>query len=262
MTADLVPLGTNGYYPTFGRQTMSFLLVDGNRALLLDAGTGVGRLTEPEVAARLEECASLAVVLTHYHLDHVVGLSYLQVGWDRPVRLYAPRPPLVDGRPEEAFGRLIAPPFFPRKLADYPFPVDVVPYSETRFQAGGFDLTVRRQNHPGGSVGVRVDDRLAYCTDTVADPETVELVRGVPTLLHEVWLDTAEGERTDPAAAGHASVPQVARLAAEAGVGRLIPVHHHPTRDAADLRRIAGELREAGAPEVLLTDEGTPYPIG
>lgn len=261
MAAELIPLGTNGYYPSFGRQTMSFLLLDGERALLLDAGTGVARLTEPAVAERLARCASLAVVLTHYHLDHVVGLSYLQVGWDRPVRLHAPRPPLVDGRPEEALDRLIAPPFFPRRLADYPFPVDIVPYSETYFEAAGFGLTVRRQNHPGGSVGVRVDDLLAYCTDTVADPETVELVRGVPTLLHEVWLDTAEGERTDPATAGHASAPQVARLAADAGVGRLIPVHHHPTREATDLERIATELREAGAPDVMLAAEGVVLPV-
>lgn len=261
MSAELIPLGTNGYYPSFERQTMSFLLLAGERALLLDAGTGVGRLSEAAVAERLARCTSLAVVLTHYHLDHVVGLSYLQVGWDRPVRIYAPQPPLVDGRPEEALERLIAPPFFPRRLTDYPFPVEVVPYSERRFAAAGFDLTVRRQNHPGGSVGVRVDDLLAYCTDTVADPETVELVRGIPTLLHEVWLDTAEGERTDPAVAGHASAPQVARLAADAEVGRLIPVHHHPSRQTADLERIVTELREAGAPDVVLATEGAVLPV-
>ncbi|MGH9380482.1 MAG: MBL fold metallo-hydrolase [Thermoanaerobaculia bacterium] len=257
MPAELIPLGTNGYYPSFGRQTMSVLLLDRGRALLLDAGTGVGRMSEPEVARRLAAHDSLNIVLTHYHLDHVVGLATLLAVWDRPVRLYAPEPPLVDGRPDEALGLLIAPPLFPRALADYPFPVEVVPYSESSLEAGGFRLTVRRQRHPGGSAGLRVDDLIAYCTDTAADPETVELVRGVPTLLHEVWLDGEEARRSDPAAFGHASAPQVARLASEAGVGRLIPIHHHPTRDDAALQRIATELREAGAPEVVLPDEGT-----
>src|ERR1044072_2904577 len=50
----LVPLGTNWYIPSHGRQTMCFLLLDGDgAALLLDAGTGLARLLAPEIAALL-----------------------------------------------------------------------------------------------------------------------------------------------------------------------------------------------------------------
>ncbi|MGD2114802.1 MAG: MBL fold metallo-hydrolase, partial [Acidobacteriota bacterium] len=73
----LIPLGTNGYIPTHGRQTMCFLVRFEDRALLLDAGTGVARLLEPRVRELLEGVEQLDVILSHFHLDHVIGLSYL-----------------------------------------------------------------------------------------------------------------------------------------------------------------------------------------
>ncbi|MGH7338266.1 MAG: MBL fold metallo-hydrolase, partial [Myxococcota bacterium] len=102
----LLPLGTNGYFPTQGRQTMSYLLVAtgaassagsgagssaGSRAaLVLDAGTGLGRLAEPELAELLAPIERLDILLTHYHLDHVVGLSFLPGIWSgRAVRIFA-----------------------------------------------------------------------------------------------------------------------------------------------------------------------------
>src|SRR5690348_8444371 len=45
-------LGTGGWMPTADRATMSVLVRDGDRALLLDAGTGASRLVyEPELLA-------------------------------------------------------------------------------------------------------------------------------------------------------------------------------------------------------------------
>ena len=97
----LLPLGTNGYIPSQGRQTMSFLVADDGGALVLDAGSGLARLLEPAAQRMLAGVERLDVVLTHYHLDHVVGLSYLPgVARDRPVRIFAPAPPLTHSGPE------------------------------------------------------------------------------------------------------------------------------------------------------------------
>ena len=112
-TLHIVPLGINGFLPSFGRQTMSFLVETGSGCFLLDAGTGASRLLEAEIAQRLERQEVLDIVLSHYHLDHVAGLTYLNGVWGKPVRIHAPAPPLVDVHPEEAFDRLVAPPIFP-----------------------------------------------------------------------------------------------------------------------------------------------------
>jgi ribonuclease BN (tRNA processing enzyme) len=257
----LVPLGTNGFIPSFGRQTMSFLLVESGAALLLDAGSGVSRLLEGPVAKLLDGIERLDVLLTHYHLDHVIGLSYLPgVARDRRLRIFAPAPPLTEGGPE-ALGALIAPPLFPITLDRWPMPVEVVPYGGPELEVGPFRLRVRAQRHPGGSAGVRVDDRLAYVTDTVVDPETARFARGVGTLLHEVWLTAAEAEREDAGRTGHSAAPGVADLARRAEVGRLVPVHHHPRRSAAEIAELARDLAASSGREVRLAVEGEPLDL-
>ena len=255
----LVPLGVNGYIPSHGRQSMAFLLLTGEAAILLDAGTGVARLLEEPIRELLEGYESLDVVLSHYHLDHVVGLSFLPGVWpDRPVRIHAPDRPLVDTDAAEALCRLIHPPLFPILLPEFPMPVELERLSGETASIGGLEVRLRRQEHPGGSVGLRFGDALAYVTDTVADPGTADLVAGVRLLLHEVWTE-AGGEA---GSTGHSAADDVARIAVEGRVGRLMPVHHHPRSSQADLERLAEELaRLAPGVEVVLPVEGHVYEL-
>lgn len=262
--ARLVPLGTNGFIPTFGRQTMSFLVLAPGGALLLDAGTGVARLAEEPVRALLAPYERLDVVLTHYHLDHVIGLSYLTALWrGKPLRLFAPGPPLVDGTPEAGIGRLLAPPLFPITVDAFPLPVEVVPYNgEGPIEAAGLELRFRRQDHPGGSAAVRVGDLLAYATDTTADDATAVFVTGVDLLLHECWATDAEAAADPAALYGHSAAGGVARIARAAHVGRLLTVHHHPLKRAAELARMAAAVAEQAGVEVAVPVEGMLYSVG
>jgi hypothetical protein len=65
----LVFLGTSGYHPTERRHTSCLLLPE--CGVVLDAGTGVFRL------GRFLETETADIFLTHAHLDHSVGLTYL-----------------------------------------------------------------------------------------------------------------------------------------------------------------------------------------
>lgn len=260
MSLRLVPLGINGYIPSQGRQSMAFLVLGEEAALLLDAGSGVARLLEPAIEALLEPYERLDVVLTHYHLDHVVGMSFLPGVWPtRPVRIHAPGPPLVDVAPDEALCRLIHPPLFPIPLPEYPMPVELERLTGDPVAIGGIDLRFRAQDHPGGSIGVRLGDSLAYVTDTVADAATADFVAGVDLLLHEVWL----GPGGEASATGHSAADEVAAIAVRAGVRRLMPVHLHPRSTAADLERLAVDLAERmEGVEVVLPEEGRVYEVG
>lgn len=257
-TLSITPLGTNGFVPTHGRQTMSYLLRRDGVPILLDAGSGLGRLLEAGLAGALDGADRVRIVLSHYHLDHVIGLSYLTaVAAGRPVTIWAPAPPLVDGAPE-ALERLIAPPLFPLRLSDFPVPVEVVPYGGETLEVAGAELRLRRQRHDGGSVGMVVDGRLAYLTDCEMEPPSAAFARGVELLLHEVWLTDAQvagGVKLH----GHSTVEQVARLATACGAGALMPVHHHPARDAAGLGEIAGLLAAETAVPIVLPEEGREY---
>lgn len=260
-TLTLTPLGTNGFIPTHGRQTQCYLVRRDESAFVLDAGTGLGRLLEGPLAKALVGLERLEIVLTHYHLDHTIGLSYLTaVAGSMPVRIWAPRPPLVDGTPE-ALARLIAPPLFPIRLADFPMKVEVVPYDGGTLDVAGAHLRLRRQRHAGGSVGVVVDERLAYLTDCETEEASAEFVRDVELLLHEVWV-TDDEAAAGAQRRGHSTVEQVAALATAARVGTLMPIHHHPTRSPADLEELAGRLGELTTVSVVLPVEGREYRVG
>jgi ribonuclease BN (tRNA processing enzyme) len=252
----LLPLGTNGFIPAAGRQTMSILVERGGEALVLDAGTGLARLLEPAAAETLARIERLDIVLTHYHLDHVVGLSYLPgVTPDRGVRIFAPAPPLTASGPE-ALATLISPPLFPVTFDRWPMPVEIVPYSGPELVIGGFRIAVRGQRHPGGSAGLRIGDDLAYVTDTVLDPATEEFVRGVGLLLHEVWLTDEEAAVEDAGRRGHSAAGPVAELARRAGVGALVPIHHHPRRSSAEVAALGARLGRGSDLVVLSAIEG------
>src|SRR5882757_6881097 len=65
----LVLLGTGGYFPTPQRQTACLMLPE--VGVVLDAGSGMCRIGQHLQADRLD------IFLSHAHLDHISGLTYL-----------------------------------------------------------------------------------------------------------------------------------------------------------------------------------------
>lgn len=261
MTLELVPLGTNGFYPSYARQTMSFLVRSGNDALLLDAGTGVGRLftSHPQLLAGVER---LDILLTHYHLDHTAGLAVLSHAWRKPLVLHLPEEPLVDtSSGAEALRRLLSPPLFPLPLDRFAATLEIRPYSGASLRLLGLPVDLRRQQHPGGSVGVRLGDALAYITDTAADSATVDFCRGVVVLLHETWVTDAEARENPRLLTGHAAIADVLHIAGASAARCLMPVHHQPKRTPADLQAMIEDLQRRADSQVVLGDEGQPYPL-
>lgn len=257
----VTPLGTNGYFPSHGRQTMSFLVTGGERALLLDAGSGLGRLIEPEVSRLMGRARALDIVLSHYHLDHIIGLCYLPAVWNRgPVRILAPAFPLVDAEPEETLARLCSPPLFSTPLSRFPGPVEVVPIREDEFEAAGLGIRAWRQDHPGGSIGFRLGTELAYLTDTPADEGVLGEIAGIRLLIHELWFTDEEAARSP--ARGHSCLSEVAQLARLAKPRLILPVHHQPRRTNEEIRRMASELSVLAGIPALCAEEGRPLETG
>lgn len=262
MTTCLLPLGVNGFMPSFGRQTMSFLVLTEKTALLLDAGTGISRLLEQRIASLLQPYDCLNIILSHYHLDHVVGISYLPGIWMRGnLRIYAPGKPFVNAVPEKVLNILLRPPLFSITLQEFPTQIEIVPITQENLQLGDLPIQLRGQKHPGGSVGFRIADVLAYITDTVVDQATQMFVKDVEFLLHEVWLTEAEARIDEVERSRHSYTSGVAKIATQAKVGHLMPVHHHPKRSTSDIRKLVQEIRKMTTIEVVIPEEGKNYQL-
>jgi ribonuclease BN (tRNA processing enzyme) len=257
----LVPLGTNGFFPTLGRQTQCYLVLTDDAAILLDAGTGVGRLLEPEIAKLIDGYERLDVFLSHYHLDHCGGLAYLSEVWrGSEVVIHGPAPPFAKATPNEALNRLLNAPFSP-PLEAYPFKVELVPVNTTAISVNGFEMSFRGQRHWRDSMGIRIGDDITYVTDTVVDDGTIDLARDVKLLMHEVWMTDAELETDEVGALNHSHVSGVARIAREANVGRLMVTHHHPKRTAAEVVSLARDVEKLAEREVIVPEESRVYEV-
>ena len=217
----LIFLGTGGYHPNERRHTAGVLLPE--IGVLFDAGTSLFRVTDHL------QTDDLHIFLTHTHLDHVAGLTFLLV-------------PLLDGRIKQARvsgtegnltavrEHLFSEALFP-VLPDFSF----TPLESVTSLPDGGRLTCCPLKHPGGCLGFKItwpDRSLAYITDTTVDGSYTEFIRGVDVLIHECYFhdDMAEwAEKT-----GHSHTSQVAGLARAAGVKRLLLTHIDPQRPDDD----------------------------
>lgn len=253
-------LGTMGWMPSDRRETTSFLCHDPGSLFILDAGTGLRRLLEAPQAALLEGHDEVHLFLTHYHLDHVCGLAYLPgVLPGRRLVIHAPEEAINGVDPERAVAGLLRKPYNPRAWEDLD-EIRVEALTAGVNEVAGHTVRVRAQQHSDTSVAYRFDDDLVLATDTAIDPGTAEFAAGASMLLHEAWYNAGDpltetvAPELRPGYAAHSEAVAVARLAATAGVGRLVLMHLNPLHDEAYFERLATAARAEFATTELHPD--------
>ena len=175
MRLDLIASG--GWIPTSERETCCLLARDGDHALIIDAGTGIATLVEhPEL---LEGVRQVDILLTHFHLDHVIGLAYLPgLALDAPTAAVRPGQRALRstdrGDPRQADR-----PAAVRGRGGRPARMPAASCVKAAQQLGGFAVSCRAQRrHPDPTLAIRLGDELAYCTDTAFDEGNIEFARG------------------------------------------------------------------------------------
>jgi phosphoribosyl 1,2-cyclic phosphate phosphodiesterase len=164
--------------PQHVRRPCSALIEDGNHKILLDAGL-------VDLHERFQPGELSAIVLTHYHADHVQGLLHLRWGKGEPIPVYAPPDP-------EGFADLFK----------HPGILDIrcLTAFET-LELGDFNLTPLPLNHSkltfGYAIAHRGGDRFAYLTDTVGLPrDSNDFLRQWGA--HEISVDCSHPPADEP----------------------------------------------------------------
>lgn len=239
-------LGTVGYHPNRSRQTSCYFLPEAG--IVLDAGSGIFRLPELIVTETLD------ILLSHAHLDHTVGLTYLlDVFQQRPVerlRIWGEAAKLAAVQ-EHLFSELL----FPAQPAAEWVPID----QQSEFAIGALRISWRKQPHPGGSVAYRLDwpsgSRLVYATDTSGDTSEgfAQWCRGTSLLLHECYFRdeaAAWAERT-----GHSWTSRVAEIAGAVKPAKLLLTHINPLATEDDPMELDAIAAAAGCDVLWAEDE-------
>jgi ribonuclease BN (tRNA processing enzyme) len=218
----LTILGGGGWFPAHGRHTACALLRDGYSAVLIDAGTGVGRLIErPEL---LDGVTRLDILLSHFHFDHIAGLSYLPaLGLCPQTTIWGPGKLLYGTSTAALLDRVSHEPFHPVPLEAQDIAVAELPAGELELPA--VRIATRRQDrHSAPSLGFRFEDQLAWITDTAYDPGSAPFAAGCRLLAHEAWFTSAAPRNQNI----HSSAAEAARVATDSQVERLLLIHLPP----------------------------------
>lgn len=226
----LTVLGIWGGFPAAEGATSSFLLEEDGFRLLLECGSGV----LSQVQRYVSLAALDAVMVSHYHHDHVADVGCLQYG--TLIQLHSgrrcePLPIYGHAMDKQQFDRLTYKNGTVTKGVALAagVPVTVGPWRVTACETKhGVDCLAFKFESPRGRT-------LVYTADTEWSDEVLHLATGADVLIAEATLDDAQAG----AAPGHLTAGESGHLAQEAGVGRLVLTHFSPVNNLDRLRQQA-----------------------
>jgi phosphoribosyl 1,2-cyclic phosphodiesterase len=256
--------GTRGSVAAPGPETMRYggntscveVRGEDGTLLVLDAGTGIRRLGD----SLGPELRRVDLLLTHLHMDHILGLGFFDPLFRRDLEVHIWGPSSITLDLRDHLNRYLSPPLFPVRLRDLPCDLelhDVV--ASGPFSIGNFKINSGLVCHPGPTVGYRIEGEgasIAYLPDhepalgrgDLPDQDEwvsgLALARGVDLLIHDAQYTDFEYPRH--VGWGHSSIAHTLEFARRAGVATLVPFHHDPAHSDAALDRIFAEARTQG----------------
>ena len=246
----------------YGGDTACVELRCGPHLLVFDGGSGIR-----ELGRSLDNAGPVEadVFLTHFHLDHILGLPFFKpaYGPDNRVHLHAAQ---LDSSLslKTILARMMSPPLFPVPIDMYRADVDFRDFvaGDRLVPHPGLVVETRPLDHPGGACGYRVTWQgrsFAYVTDTEhprdgsLDPNVQSLMAGADVAIYDATFTDDEYEVYR--GWGHSTWREGVRAADAAGVGTLLLFHHDPSHDDAAMDRIAADA-DAARPGTLVAMDG------
>jgi ribonuclease BN (tRNA processing enzyme) len=252
----IIPLGICGFIPTMGRETSSILVLSKNVAVMFDAGTGVKHLYKKSLIKQLDDVDTLHLFLSHFHSDHIVGLTWLLALWKRKLKIYAPSWPLLEINTSNLIYDITSPPLFGLPISSWGN-TSVIPISdEGNVVVEHLTVSMLRQSHEGGSVGYRIGD-FAYITDTRPSEKHVSFLRDCQLALIDTMYDQEDVQAIQTGqlmAAEHGDSIGNSKLAKTAEIKTLGLIHLNPLYRALRLKKMLKECQSVFSETCYVTE--------
>ncbi len=239
----------------YGGNTTS-ILVEGaaGERVILDLGTGVAG-----IARRLEQEGRrpLQVLMTHYHLDHIMGFPHFSLLYREGQQMQISAPAINGLGPGDVLPRLVEPPIWPVTLDDMGAHVAFHTWGASPVACGGLAIRWVPLHHPDGCVAYRVDEpstgaACVLATDvewqlsTAEEREALlELCRApAPARLLLFDAQFTDAEYPKYRGWGHSTWTDAVEVARAGRVENLRAIHHAPWRRDAELDEYDRHLQE------------------
>ncbi len=274
-------------FQAFGGNTSCVLVTVGGRRLILDAGTGLIGLARRFFQQGPPFDATL--LLSHYHHDHLAGLSYFGPLFVPSAHFTLAGPRMGGLSLPQVLDAYLAQPFSPFQPDDMEARKSLHTLSERHelvFLTGettprlvettaldrpppeAVDVRIRvltGLGHPrNGVMFYRIEHEgrsLVYATDTEGfaggDQRLVRFAQGADLLIHDAMYQASKyvGAPVPPQGWGHSTPEMALDVAQQAGVRRLCLFHHDPANDDEALSALEIAARHR-LPETFAAREG------
>jgi phosphoribosyl 1,2-cyclic phosphodiesterase len=254
----IVVLGARGSIPVsgpgfvrYGGNTTCFAVVSDETVIaFIDAGTGLVSRS----GAGLELPAAVGIFLSHYHWDHIQGISMLDELWRGACDIHVWGP----GDPRSILVGAIRPPWFPVAIEDVPS-IHYSPMDEP-VELGGITFSSFDVNHPQGAIGYRIDGpnrSIGIVTDHESAPDADDQIRkslaGIDALVHDAQY--LPSETVTHRGWGHSTCEDAVRMGNALDVEQLILTSHDPSRTDDVIDEMVGRI-EGEFPGVIAAFQG------
>ncbi|MGI6244257.1 MAG: MBL fold metallo-hydrolase [Pseudochelatococcus sp.] len=243
-------------YVAFGGNSCCVEVRCGERLFVVDAGSGIRPLGEHLVGEHVCTAAggqAIDVLLSHLHLDHVIGLPFFRPALVRGNTIRVHVGILGGASGAEALGRLFSPPLFPLTLDEMPARFEHVGFraGERLGFADGLSVATCPLLHPGGACAFRFDfggRRVCYVSDVEHGPDwppadLTGFVSNADLMIFDAMY--AAEEYTRCKGWGHSTCEAGLALCAAGGVKAMAAFHLHPCHDDTRLLAYDARLRAA-----------------
>jgi phosphoribosyl 1,2-cyclic phosphodiesterase len=254
-------------YGTVGGNTpcVSIEIEGFGEPLVFDCGSGVRELGL-DCVSRNHKPSNYHVFFSHFHMDHLHGLSFFNPVYDPSVSFdfYSVHPDL-----EKALSGQTEHRYFPVQFENMGSKKSFHLLNKT-VSVGPAEISFKKMNHPGDSYSYKVNHNgkiCIYATDTeltpsdfISNPENTEYFKGADLIILDAQYTL--GEAIEKYNWGHSAFSLSVDFAANWGIKKLVLFHHDPTYDDRKLYEILQSARwyleriNAKGIEVILAVEG------
>ena len=230
-------------FSIYGGATSCFLVTAGDEEIYLDAGSGI-------VCAKPSANTRITILLTHMHLDHIIGLPFFPALSEkgRAIEIYSKTRAGLST--QDAIDRMISPPYWPLKVGDYPSTLTVHDVPRGAFSIGDTVVDSIEGTHPSGSTIfklTRLGKSIVYATDfehsdAARCKALIDFAADCDLLMYDAQYTPEEYERCR--GFGHSTAEVGIDIAEKCGAKKILFVHHAPNRTDEQLSSMESKFVE------------------